>query len=101
MSLRADDTMSVRHMPLEKFHALTSPLSAPVSSRRCVVSNAMLVIALGPCARSNLHAHFDIRHTAHACMTNLQRTRNGWTHPKLLRKRTHAPALKSDDGCST
>jgi hypothetical protein len=58
MSCVQGDDISLRQAPLEKFQALTTPLSAPVSSLRCCASIAMAVIALSPCAFVNLHVLF-------------------------------------------
>ena len=55
------EVMSVRQRPEEKFQALTSPQSDPVMRRRCVVSNAMLVIARPSCAFSNLQPNQKLR----------------------------------------
>jgi hypothetical protein len=54
MSLLHEDTISIRQEPLEKFQDLSSPVSGPMMSRLCDVSNAMAVMASLPCASLNL-----------------------------------------------
>lgn len=74
------DSMSLRHAPLEKFHALIEPSSDPVNRRRWCPSNASAVIALPPCVCVNLQArracmliHLGSTGGDHCSLTGMQR----------------------------